>query len=371
MITIDQLKTANEITKQYAGKNYDYNNRGKLHCDVSHIVAQDVGASYRVLVDDIAPQAVAIDIGSIIKAKAEIKAIEFKPDSLHATVQNCVMQYTVEATNYSVEYLGIGDTVLSDSATLETSRLIESLEYCKGTASTEATRFNINGIYYDAAKKRLVSTDWHRLRVVEIDLHVKDSFFIKLEYFNLLLRFLKMHGSVILETRNQLRHKENTKTGEKEEYQTFELLRLVSANNKEDLILQQEHGFNFPDYQQVIPKSNRCIIGHYSIKPFVDSLDKFKGTIKKADGIVFEVKDAGDLELSYSTSKLKIESCSVDVGAIKFCLNYFYICEALKALKKLGASGFILLGNDSTTPFIVQSSGFDVQEIIMPMRFDK
>jgi DNA polymerase III sliding clamp (beta) subunit (PCNA family) len=371
MITIEQLKTANEITKQYAGKNYDYKNKGKLHCDVSHIVAQDADASYRVLVDDIAQHAVAIDISSIVKVKADIKAIEFKPDSLHATVQNCVMQYTVEASNYSVEYLGIGDTVLSDSSSVDTSRLIESLGYCKGTASTETTRFNINGIYYDAAKKRLVSTDGHRLRVVEIDLFVKDNFFIKLEYFNLVLRFLKMHGSVILETRNQLRRKENTKTGEKEEYQTFELLRLVSANNKEDLILQQEHGFNYPDYPQVMPKNSRCIIGHYDIKPFVSALDKFKGAIKKTDGIVFDVDATGDLELSYSTSKMKVESCAAKDAPIRFCLNYHYVCEALKALKKLGSSDFILLGKENTAPFVVQSSGYNVQEIIMPMRFEK
>jgi len=178
--------------------------------------------------------------------------------------------------------------------TIEASTLLDMIEKTVFAASTEESRFNLNGIYMEKVNKdkrdyfRMVATDGHRLSMIDKELKVTLEKGIILSRRGLTeLRRALGDG----ETRVAISLKDNNCIFKTE--QTIVVVRLLEGE--------------YPDYQQVIPKEND--------KHVVIERKDFIGALRRAQVIASEKGEGA--KFSIRKGSMEIRTGGPDVGNVQ------------------------------------------------------
>lgn len=237
---------------------------------------------------------------------------------------------------------------------IENENIKEMIDKTAFAVSTDETRYNINGFLLEKeeSKLRMVSTDGHRLALIE----KKDSKAVSQKEGVLLPR------KGVLEFRKVLDEKEG---------QFLLGITQKSAVMKKDntLISVRLLEGEFPDYKKVIPKDND--------KEVVAVKDDLIASLKRVS-ILSSDKIKG-VRFTFSAGKLTLSSSSPDIGEateevditysgpeVEIAFNARYFVDMLETLDEEK----VTIGlKDSLSPGIIRPMGSeDYTYIIMPMR---
>lgn len=237
--------------------------------------------------------------------------------------------------------------------------LIDMIEKTIYSIATEETRYNLAGVYVERADQddkvflRMVSTDGHRLSLIEKDIAALSS--------------LEMEKGVIIsrkgitEVRKLADESENLKLG-------FTTNSAVVKTDQALLIMRLLEG-RFPDYNLVIPKKNDKIM-NANRKEFLEMLRRV--SVMSSDeykGVKFTLspKELNLIAINPDLGEAR-ESLPVDYEGepLEIGFNPRYFIEALSSLKSdLVAIAF----QESDNPCIVKSEGDQgFLGVIMPMK---
>jgi DNA polymerase-3 subunit beta len=233
-------------------------------------------------------------------------------------------------------------------------------------ASTEESRYNLNGVFFTGLEVenqptlRMVATDGHRLSLVD-----KAG-----------LEFSKLEKGVILPRKGLLEIKRLIGDGgQKEEEDKEEMVYLsLSENNfvaKKDgtIVLTRLIEGEFPDYESVIPKENDKTV-KLSRERFISCLKRISiMASEKGEGVVFEVRK-GSMAVSSSSQdfgdakeEIEVEYSGEDLSA---GFNARYLLDALAAMV---TEEVVFELKDNTTAGILRPVGEEEHLcLIMPMK---
>jgi DNA polymerase III subunit beta len=254
-------------------------------------------------------------------------------------------------------YPGLPDAAGLDLTPLNGTALKELIERTLFSVSTEESRPNLNGVFFEClgeGRVRMVSTDGHRLSQGErdasrgADIPQRDGVIIPRKGVAELKRLLDEVGSEVafgfLE--NQL----VVSTGQLHLY-----IRLIDAN--------------FPDYTQVVPKSSerRVVLER---APFLSSLKRI-GILasERTHGVRIELRPGNMVllsdnpDLGRAREELDIE---YDGGELIIAFNAKYVREVLGILT---AEKVVLALNEALSPGLIREhENEDYLFVVMPMR---
>ncbi|MCF8034982.1 MAG: DNA polymerase III subunit beta [Desulfarculaceae bacterium] len=237
--------------------------------------------------------------------------------------------------------------------------LAEMVEKTIFSISQEDTRFNLAGLYVQKRKSdgneylRFVSTDGHRLSLVDRDLEGLEGF--------------ALEGGVIIprkgvaEMRKMAEDAENLTLGLNQNYATLTL-------DAAKLILRMQEG-SFPDYEVVIPKLskknvvvNRQAFSDVLRRVAILATDRFQGVkLDFKEGLLEVVSQNPDLGEAREALEVDYDGDPLGVG---FNARYFLdLCAAMKSEEI--TLGFV----DEQHPCLIKGEadqGF--LSVIMPMR---
>lgn len=241
---------------------------------------------------------------------------------------------------------------------VESLNLGEMIEKVIFAASTEESRYNLNGIFFqaislgDKSLTRMVATDGHRLALIE-----RES-----------PQFTRVEKGVIIPKRG-----------------LSEVRKLVAENPGEVKISVTENSFllkvssflviirlidgEFPDYQQVIPTQNDKII-KLSKEGFSSCLRRISAiSTDRVEGVKFSIKK-GAIELYCSNQAMgdakEVFPAIYDGNEFNIGFNARYILDALNAIEE---DEFLIKLKDEGNGAVIKPA---IQEnplyVIMPMR---
>jgi DNA polymerase-3 subunit beta len=241
--------------------------------------------------------------------------------------------------------------------------LLEMIELTAFAVSSDETRYNLNGVFFEPSpgSLRTVATDGHRLslaeRAMEGDFHVKKGVILP-------RKGLSEMKKLLLEAADG-----DVKLG-------FVESSAVLQRPDVKLVMRLIEGV-FPDYKQVIPKAGD--------RRFVIGRDRFLDTLRRISLLSSDKAHAVKLELS--RGELKVTSQNPDLGeakeevpveyggeALKIGFNARYLMDvlgAMAALEPLAAQDVALELTDDLSPGVLRPAGESVTRftaVVMPMR---
>ncbi len=247
--------------------------------------------------------------------------------------------------------------VWSDHESVETSEvesesLIRMLDKTLFAASNDDSRFNLNGVLFERenVRTKLVSTDGHRLALIETDMELPtDS------------RFIAPKKGLVELKRFLENMKQKVQFG-------FEKKNLVVKSERAMMTVRLIDG-DYPDYNKVIPQSS-------GQKAFIDKNNLVQSlkrvgilTSDKSRGITLELKtdelsmNVNNPELGSAEDSIPAEFAGSDVQII---INVQYLLEALNVIS---AEKVSLEYHKEGSPVIIKPHPEqDYFNIVMPMR---
>lgn len=243
------------------------------------------------------------------------------------------------------------------SVSLSGKTLGEMIEKTLFASSPDESRLNLSGVYLEAlddGKIRLVSSDGHRLSIIEreVGIHNADSW-----------------PHVILPRKGLL---EARKLLEKDESETDLSLHGSTAIIKKgttELSMRLIEG-EFPDYQQVVPKEKKNFIS-FSREEFLSAIRRLLVlTTERARGVKLQIEKE-KMTVSVNTPDLGEGEEEIEIenkgGNIIIGFNGRYLTEVLNVIDE-GARMKLYL-KDEVSPGLLQAEeDEDFSYIIMPMR---
>jgi DNA polymerase-3 subunit beta len=247
-------------------------------------------------------------------------------------------------------------------ADVDAAALLDMIERTFFAVSTDETRYNLNGVYFEPSAEalRLVATDGHRLSLVERKMGA--SFGLKKGVI-LPKKGLQELRKLLAEAAESGEEKPETKLGFVENSAIVRRPGVV-------LSMRLIEGL-FPDYRQVIPKQGEKVVKL--------GRDRFQETLRRVSLLSTDKAHAVKLELGKGT--LRVLSQNPDLGeakeevpveyageALKIGFNARYILDVLQVLKSKDVS---LELADDLSPGVVRGAdeadaGFT--SVVMPMR---
>jgi len=246
---------------------------------------------------------------------------------------------------------------------VEPRSLLEMIELTAFAASTDETRYNLNGVFFEptAGALRTVATDGHRLslaeRALEGDFHLKKG--------------------VILPRKGLAEMKKLLTDGDEAETRLgFVENSAIMQRPTVKLVMRLIEGV-FPDYRQVIPKAGE--------KSFQVGRERLLDTLRRISLLSTDKAHAVKLELG--PGQLRVLSSNPDLGegreevpvayqgdALKIGFNARYLMDVLQALATLepvAAQDVVVELSDDLSPGVVKPGGESATQftaVVMPMR---
>ncbi len=246
-----------------------------------------------------------------------------------------------------------------------TGQLTEMIERTAFAASTEESRYNLNGVFFKGIEVdgqptlRMVATDGHRLSLID-----KTG-----------LEFSSLEKGVILPKKGLLEIKRLIADGAQREGEKEEMIHLsLSENNfvaKKDgvIVVTRLIEGEFPDYESVIPKENDKTV-RLSRERFISCLKRVSTMASdKGEGVVFEFR-SGFMALSSSSQDFgdAKEEIEVDYSGEDLVAG-FNARYLLDALAVMGAEEVLFELKDNTTAGILKPVGQEEHLcLVMPMK---
>jgi len=239
--------------------------------------------------------------------------------------------------------------------------LLSMVELTAFAVSTDETRYNLNGVYFEPAggDLRMVATDGHRLslarRPFASDFGLKKGVILPRKGLAELKKLLE-------EALESGEEKPEVKLG-------FAENSAVVARPKVTLVMRLIEGA-FPDYRQVIPKQGEKVVKLGRLR-FLETLRRIS---------LLSSDKAHAVKLDLSAGMLRVLSQNPDLGEAKEEVTVDYQGEPLKigfnaryltdVLQALGDRQDVLLElADDLSPGVVKADGDDgFTAVIMPMR---
>lgn len=247
--------------------------------------------------------------------------------------------------------------VWSDHSSIETSEtntetLIRMMDKTLFAASNDESRFNLNGVLFEREnnKTKLVSTDGHRLAVIETDLLLPDE-----------TRFIAPKKGLVELKRFLENMKQKVSFG-------FEKKNLIVKTERAMMTVRLIDG-DYPDYNKVIPQTE----GH---KAFIDR-NSFIQSLKRV-GILTYDRSRG-ININLSEDELKLSVSNPDLGSaedsitidykgdeVKIIINVLYLIDALNVISSEKVS--VEYHKEGAPIIIKPCPEQDYFNIVMPMR---
>lgn len=323
------------------------------------IIATDLDIGIRIT-----SQAEVLEAGSVaVNARALYDIIKALPSS-EATLKRLDNNFVeLRAGRVHYKILGanthefpslpeVGDTAL---LTLDAATLKEMIEKTFYSVSTDETRYNLNGVFFEQKEDHyvtMVSTDGHRLsrisKPMDIDLNLKDG--------------------VILPRKGLAELRKLSEKGQGNLQFGIKGNQVVAEYAGMTVVMRLVDG-TFPDYSQVIPKEVLKRV-RLNREGFIESLRRI--------ALVSNDK-SHSVRVELSPGNLRISSQNPDLGegeeqlpveydgeAISIGFNAHYVIDALNAIDE---SEVVLELNDDLSPGVLR--GVDSESylcVVMPMR---
>ena len=239
---------------------------------------------------------------------------------------------------------------------IKSKQLLKLLNKCKFSISNDETRHYLSGIYFhqtqieDKNFLTAVATDSHRMSISKLRLNEKIEFepiiLPKKTVFQLCSLLEDYEGDVKIS---------NIKSKIK-----FEL------NNS--ILLSKLIDGKFPNYFQVIPKSNQKKL-EVDLKLFLDSVDRVASvSIDKKDGVKFNLKkDTLNLSVNNANSGDGNENLNVKFDHdLDISFNSRYLIDVASQLE---GNNIEIFFRDTGSPALIKDpSDFDSIFVVMPMK---
>jgi DNA polymerase-3 subunit beta len=247
-------------------------------------------------------------------------------------------------------------------ADVDASLLLDMIERTFFAVSTDETRYNLNGVFFEAGPSalRLVATDGHRLSLAEKP--IEATFGLKRGVI-LPKKGLSELKKLLAEAVESGEEKPESKLGFLENSAIFRRPGVV-------LVMRLIEGL-FPDYKQVIPKAGEKVLKL--------SRNRFADTLRRISLLSSDKAHAVKLDLG--TGQLRVLSQNPDLGEAKEDVPVEYEGEPLKigfnarylteVLAVLQSADVVLELADDLSPGVLKGAdekdqGFTA--VVMPMR---
>lgn len=244
------------------------------------------------------------------------------------------------------------DHKLEEYCEVESESLIRMLDKTLFAASNDDSRFNLNGVLFETenGKTKLVSTDGHRLALIETDMELlTDS------------RFLAPKRGLVELKRFLESMKQKVKFG-------FEKKNLIVKTERSMMTVRLIDG-DYPDYNKVIPQSS-------GQKAFIDKNNLVQSlkrmgilTSDRNKGISIELK-SDELRMNVNNPELGFAEDSIPVefegSDVQILINVQYLLDALNVISSDKIS--LVYHRDGAPVIIKPNPEQDYFNIVMPMR---
>ena len=258
----------------------------------------------------------------------------------------------------ATEYPEIAEIKPADLATLPAPVLAEMIDKTIYAASTDESRYNLNGVYLEVDKKegkiRMVATDGHRLALIERE---------GLELAN------KLDKGVIIPRKGLAELKRLLDEGNTTELKIgFEGSSVLVKSEEVSLVMRLIEG-EFPNYSQVLPKQ----IGSTIIVPTQEAIRALRRVA------LLSAERSRAIKVVLSEGLLTITATNPDLGEAQeeLDINYdgetieigFNATYVLDALNTTGAKEARLCISEANAPAEIGASEPDgSRAVVMPMR---
>ena len=191
------------------------------------------------------------------------------------------------------EFPAFPSTEGADYFPIESSTLLEMIEKTVFAASSEESRFNLNGIYLEKitkAKKeyfRMVATDGHRLSMIDKELKTT------------------LEKGIIISRRGLTELRKVLGDGEREVHISLKENNCIFKTDQSIVVIRLLEG-EYPDYQQVIPQENN--------KHIVLTRKDFIGALRRAHVIASERGEG--VRFSINRDVMEVKTGGPDVGNV-------------------------------------------------------
>ena len=258
----------------------------------------------------------------------------------------------------ATEYPEIAEIKPADLATLPAPVLSEMIDKTIYAASTDESRYNLNGVYLEVDKKegkiRMVATDGHRLALIERE---------GLELAN------KLDKGVIIPRKGLAELKRLLDEGNTTELKIgFEGSSVLVKSEEVSLVMRLIEG-EFPNYSQVLPKQ----VGSTIIVPTQETIRALRRVA------LLSAERSRAIKVVLSEGLLTISATNPDLGEAQeeLDINYdgetieigFNATYVLDALNTTGAKETRLCVSEANAPAEIGASEPDgSRAVVMPMR---
>lgn len=311
-----------------------------------------------------------IEKGSItIPAKKFIDIIRELPENeIEINVKDSQINITSGKAKFSIqgipaeEFPVLPDFTKEKYIEIETSLLKEMIQKTSFAVSRDETRYVLNGIYMVVENKKIkmVATDGRRLS------------FISKEIIDSIHKNEKGKIEIIIPSKalNELNHLLSTITDGKDK-------KIKIAINENQIVFKVDETVlisrliegNFPNYEQVIPQSNK-----FKIK--IDTQELFKSTKRVS---ILTSEKSNSVRYMLDKDKLKILANTIGVGKAEDELNIDYKNEQIEiaynphyvmdVLKNIDTKEIYLELNEPLSPGVIKpAEDKDYLCVIMPMK---
>ncbi len=240
--------------------------------------------------------------------------------------------------------------------TLEQGKLLSILRRTSYAASTEETRYVLNGVFFclEGGKVTTVATDGRRLAMVEEESEVDEKnqgkFIVPTKAIHELSRLLGTKAKV------KLRHSENQA-----------LFTLIQEDGEEVFLITKLIEGKYPNYQQVVPKQSK--------ERITLEREEFLQALRRAAIMTSEKANSVKLEIGKNSLLIKANTPEVgearesltinhEGGELAIAFNPQYLMDALKALEE--DKVYFELSDELSPGVLKVDSPF--LYVIMPMR---
>jgi DNA polymerase-3 subunit beta len=257
-----------------------------------------------------------------------------------------------------MEFPSIPSYSEEDLIEIESLNIREMIEKVIFAASTEESRYNLNGVFFEAISSedknlaRMVATDGHRLALID-----RES-----------AKLPGMEKGAIIPKRGLNEVKKIAAEHPGEIKISLSETSCVVQAGPFVIIIRLIDG-EFPDYQQVIPRENDKLI-RLNTREFAACLRRISTiSIDRIEGVKFTVKK-GAIELYSSTQDIgnAVEEfpAGYDGDELNIGFNARYI---LDAVNEIDEEELIIQVKDETSAALIRpASGENPRYVIMPMR---
>jgi DNA polymerase-3 subunit beta len=278
-------------------------------------------------------------------------------ENAYLTIRCARSEFTLAGTT-SDEYPTLPAFTPEKTATVPAAVLGEMIERTMYAASSDETRYNLNGVYLerldDVGKLRMVATDGHRLAYVD------RSFGTELE---------ALAGGVIIPRKGLSELKRLVDEDDADEIELgFEGNNGLARKGDVTLVMRLIEG-EFPNYRQVVPSE-----AHISLvmptEPLVHALRRVALlSAERSRAVKFELS-SGQLSLSSNNPDLGDAREELDVDfdgePLSIAFNARYLMDALGVCR---AKEVRMIFKDPLSPTqLVPTDDADSLAVVMPMR---